>query len=263
MCRFPEYTAIFQVEIGLFEHFWWSFADGYMVKFRTLSPSPETGFWSFIFQLRKIQRHYQPANTARRRTQILFWGQPGSFCAKQKGGSTPVQRSSWQIDSSQNICKPRQLPTTRNWLNRHVTFIMKTILRHCVFAHCRYQIHQQVPILFTNKMWALLRTGSSNQREQLQWLWQTLLAGTKTSWGSSQVFSKIKTACESENVVHISNKKSSAKATAGAMSPFDLQDLAICISLLGCFASDCWESCHGHSFETELQTTFKYISYEP
>ncbi len=59
------------------------------------------------------------------------------------------------------------------------------------------------------------------------------------------------------------NKRSSAKATAGAMSPFDLQDLAICILLLGCFASDCWGSCHGHSFETRLQTTFKYFSYEP
>ncbi len=59
------------------------------------------------------------------------------------------------------------------------------------------------------------------------------------------------------------NKRSSAKATASAMSPFDPQDLAICISLLGCFASDCWGSCHGHSFETRLQTTFKYLSYEP
>ncbi len=35
------------------------------------------------------------------------------------------------------------------------------------------------------------------------------------------------------------NKRSSAKATAGAMSPFDLQDLAICIWLLGSFASGC------------------------
>ncbi len=36
-----------------------------------------------------------------------------------------------------------------------------------------------------------------------------------------------------------SNKRSSAKATAGAMSPFDLQDLAICIWLQGSFASGC------------------------
>ncbi len=37
----------------------------------------------------------------------------------------------------------------------------------------------------------------------------------------------------------LQNKRSSAKATAGAMSPFDLQDLAICIWLLGSFASGC------------------------
>ncbi len=37
----------------------------------------------------------------------------------------------------------------------------------------------------------------------------------------------------------IVNKRSSAKATAGAMSPFILQDLAICIWLLGSFASGC------------------------
>ncbi len=72
-----------------------------------------------------------------------------------------------------------------------------------------------------------------------------------------------KVPAQEDKTIVKANKRSSAKATAGAMSPFDLQDLAICISLLGCFASDCWGSCYGHSFETQLQTTFKYISYEP
>ncbi len=49
---------------------------------------------------------------------------------------------------------------------------------------------------------------------------------------------------ENQNAPHppptqMENKRSSAKATAGAMSPFDLHDSAICIWLLGSFASGC------------------------
>ncbi len=44
---------------------------------------------------------------------------------------------------------------------------------------------------------------------------------------------------ENGKMVPCFNKRSSAKATAGVMSPFDLQDLAICIWLLGSFASGC------------------------